>query len=139
MSIKNVLMKYMSPPYVQIVRVYKSLLKSYVHNHNNLSPLGERSHCMHMVGQIQSNVPPSRRLFLEMLLVDILIRTIPLLYKIRVFILQQPVLMTSTWNQLKPVPTITNYLRSTLLLLRHVWIIVTGHSEKKNYKPMHSS
>lgn len=76
--------------------------------------------------------PPSSRLFLEMLLVDTLIRNIPLLYKMRLFlILQQPVLRTSTWNPLKPVPTITNYLRSTLILLCHVWLIVIRHSEKK--------
>jgi len=131
MSIKNVLTKYMSPPYVKIVRVYKSLLTSFVHIHSNLSPLGECSHCMHLVGQIQSNVPPSSRLFLEMLLVDILIRNIQLLYKMRMFIVQQKVLRTSTWNQLKPVPTNTNYLTSTLILICHVWIIVIRHSKKK--------
>jgi len=132
MSINSVLIKYMSPPYVKILRVYKSLLTSYVHIHTKLSPLGECSHCMHVVGQIRSNAPPSSRLFLEMLFVDILIRNVPFLYKIRMFIiLHQPVLRTSTWNQLKPVPTITNYLRSTLILLCHVRIIVIRHSEKK--------
>ena len=41
--------------------------------------------------------------------------------KMRMFlILRQPVLRTSTWNRLKPVPTSTHYLRSTLILLCHV-------------------
>ena len=121
----------MSPPYVKILRVYKSLLTSYVHIHSKLSPLGECSHCMQIVGQTQSNVPQSSRLFLEMLLVDMLIRNIQLLYKMRMFILQQTVHRTSTWNRLKLVPTITNYLKSTLILLCYVWIIVIRHSEKK--------
>jgi hypothetical protein len=38
-----------------------------------LSPLDECSHCMHLVGQIQGDVPPLSKLLLEMLLADVLI------------------------------------------------------------------